>query len=143
MPPLYTSVTGYSTAKLQTFLQNWKTFKFSPVQVLHNTVVRCGCCNVFTSNKLNAIHVAMPSFHCRHPTVPTCGGSGPCLSGGKLSGVCWQRQVHILKANIYTHVNRMSHSSLLALFAVVGLCCRTIVTGHNVVHYTTVCRHFL
>ena len=42
------------------------------------------------------LHVAMLFSHCRHPTVPTCGGSGPCLSGGELSGVCCQRQVHVL-----------------------------------------------
>ena len=85
-----------------------------------------GCCNVFTTN---AIHVAVLSFHCRHPTVPKCGGSGPCLSGGELDGVCWQRQVHVLCVGVsmYTCVNRMSHSSPLAALSVVGLCCRTKV----------------
>ena len=88
---LYMSVACYATAKLKTFLQisNCKTFKFSPVQVLCNTVVRCGSCLVFTYNKRYTCGNAF--FHCRHPTVPKCGGSGPCLSGGELSGVCCQR----------------------------------------------------
>ena len=49
------------------------------------------------------------SFHCRHATVPKCGGSGPCLSGGELSGVCCQRELHVLcvRASTYTRVNRM------------------------------------
>ena len=29
--------------------------------------------------------------------MPKCGGSGPCLSGGELSGVCCQRQVRFLE----------------------------------------------
>ena len=78
-------------------------------------VVRCGCAvvrrgcavDVFTSNKCYTCGIDF--LHCRHPTVPKCGGSGPCLSGGELSGVCCQTELHVLcvRVSTYTHVNRM------------------------------------
>ena len=75
--------------------------------------------------------------------MPKCGGSGPCLSGGELSGVCWQRQLHVLcvRASAYTRVNRMC--SFFSLSIVVSRWSvlqdyGTHITGHNAVQCTGV-----
>ena len=69
-------------------------------------------CTVFTANDMCE---AMLFFNCRLSTVPKCGGSGPCLSGGELGGVCCQRQVHVLSVGaslsrmwVMSYVNSMA-----------------------------------
>ena len=52
--------------------------------------------------------------------MPKCGGSGPCLSGGELSGVCCQRKVHVLRASMYTREQNTLIESFFSLSSVVG-----------------------
>ena len=71
--------------------------------------------------------------------MPKCGGSGPCLSEGELSGVCCQRQVHVLRASMYTSEQNALTKSIFSLSIVLSRWSMlqdysTPITGHNVVH---------
>ena len=92
---------------------------------MYSDLVRHVSCIVCTTYD---VHVVMLSFHCRRPTLYKCG---PCLSGGEPSGVCYQREVHVLcvRGSVYTRVNFRS--------SIQHCCCWSVlqdystrVTGH-------------
>ena len=86
---------------------------------MYSDLVRHVSCIVCTTYD---VHVVMLSFHCRPPTLHKCG---PCPSGGEPSGVCCQRQLHVLcvceSLCMYAHTCEQNVLTVSDMVRVTGL----------------------